>query len=114
MARVRLMGTWKGTLPVTMRHMQSMPELVRVFNALQQSEVGEVPLVVLLVTKFMQGVKLAIMEGLQGVLIWPNAGVNKTAAMASATTSRRPGRGARSSIWFGLVLFCGFELRRMR
>lgn len=97
-ARERLMGTWKGTLPVTMRHKQSMLELVRVFKALQQAEVGEVPLELLLVTKFMQGVKLAIVDGLQGVLIWPNAGVIKTAVMASATISRRLGNGTRSSM----------------
>lgn len=70
MARERLIGTWKGTLPVTMRHTQSMLELVRDFRALQQFEVGEVPLVLLFVTKFKQGVKLAIIEGLQGVLTW--------------------------------------------
>ena len=70
MARVRLIGIWKGTLPVTMRHRQSILELVRDFRALQQAEVGEVPLVLLFVTKFMQGVKLAIIEALQGVLTW--------------------------------------------
>lgn len=44
MAKVRLTGILKGTLPVTMRHKQSMPPLVRDLRALQHSVVGEVPL----------------------------------------------------------------------
>lgn len=70
-ARVLLIGIWKGTLPVTMRHMQSMLVLVRDLSALQQSAVGEVPLPLLLVTKFMQGVKLEIIEAEHEVLICP-------------------------------------------
>ena len=71
MARVRLIGNWKGTLPVTMRHKQSIPPVVRVLRALQQSAVGEVPLAVLLVSKFIQGVKVLSIDGLHGVLICP-------------------------------------------
>jgi hypothetical protein len=71
MAKVRLMGIWKGMFPVRMRHKQPMPLVVRDFIELQQSEVGDVPLAVLFVTKPMQGVKLEIIEALHGVLIWP-------------------------------------------
>lgn len=71
MAKDRLMGIWKGTLPVTMRHRQSRPPLARDLRELQQSALGEVPFAVLFVNKFMQGVKLEMMEALHGVLIWP-------------------------------------------
>lgn len=71
MARVRLIGNWIGTLPVTMRHIQSLLVLVRFLSELQQSAVGAVPLAVLLVRKFMQGLKLAIVAAVQGVPIWP-------------------------------------------
>lgn len=71
MAKVRLMGIWKGTFPVTMRHRQSVPPLARDFRAVQQPAVGEVPFPVLFVTKLTQGVKLVIIEALHGVLIWP-------------------------------------------
>lgn len=71
MARERLIGSWKGTLPVTMRHKQSLLVLVRAFSELQQSAVGEVPLELLLVRKLMQGDKLEIAEALQGEPTWP-------------------------------------------
>lgn len=71
MARVRLIGNWIGTLPVTMRHIQSLLVLVRFLSELQQSAVGAVPLAELLVRKFMQGPKLAIVAAVQGVPIWP-------------------------------------------
>lgn len=45
--------------------------LVRDLSALQQSAVGEVPLPLPLVTKFMQGVKLEIIEAEHEVLICP-------------------------------------------
>lgn len=41
MARDRLMGTWKGTPPVTMRHKQSWPLLIRSFKELQHADVGD-------------------------------------------------------------------------
>lgn len=104
MARVRLIGTWKGTLPVVMRHRQSIPVPVKVLRALQQSEVGEVPLALLFVTKFMQGLKLEIIVALQGVLIWAHAGMIKTAATASKAVIRR-GKGFGSSMWGGFVRF---------
>lgn len=70
-AKVWLMGIWKGTLPVTIRQRQSVPLLVMDLSELQQSEVGvEVPFVVLFVKKFKHGVKLVIIEGEHGVLIW--------------------------------------------
>jgi hypothetical protein len=71
MAKDRLMGIWKGTFPVTMRHKQPMLPLVRDFRELQQLALGgEVPFPVLFVKKFKQGVKLEIIEALHGVLIW--------------------------------------------
>ena len=48
-ARVWLMGILKGMLPVAIRHIQSVPLLMRDLRELQQSDVGEVPLAVLLV-----------------------------------------------------------------
>lgn len=71
MARVRLMGIWKGTLPVTIRQRQSVPLLVMDLRELQQSEVGEVPLAVLFVRKLAQELKLDNIVGLQDVLICP-------------------------------------------
>lgn len=71
MAMVLLMGSWKGMFPVRMRQKQPMPPLVRDFRELQQSEVGEVPLALLFVTKPMQGLKLEIIEALHGLLICP-------------------------------------------
>lgn len=41
MAKLRLMGTWKGTPPVTMRHKQSWPLLMRSLRDLQQAAVGD-------------------------------------------------------------------------
>lgn len=40
-AKDRLMGISKGTPPVTMRHKQSWPFLMRSLNELQQAEVGD-------------------------------------------------------------------------
>lgn len=71
MAKLRLMGIWNGTLPVTMRQAQSMLLLVSDLSALQQSEVGEVPFAVLFVRKFIQGLKLEIIEAVQGVVTCP-------------------------------------------
>ena len=71
MAKVLLIGKLKGTLPVAMRQKQSMPLLVRLLSAVQQSAVGEVPLELLFVRKFIQGVKLESIEPVHGVLIWP-------------------------------------------
>ena len=72
MARVLLIGIWKGKLPVTIRHKQPMPLLVRFLSALQQSALGgEVPFPLLFVTKFIQGVKLEIIDGEHDVLTCP-------------------------------------------
>lgn len=57
--------------PVTRRHAQSRLVLVTDLSASQQAVVGDVPLEVLFVMKFMQGAKLIIMEALQGELVWP-------------------------------------------
>lgn len=71
MAKVRLIGMLKGTLPVTTRHKQSLPPLVRDLMESQHSAVGEVPLPLLFVRKLMQGVKeVLIADTLHGVLIW--------------------------------------------
>jgi hypothetical protein len=71
MAKVLLIGNVKGTLPVTTRHIQSLLPLVRVLMELQQSAVGEVPLLLLFVRKPMQGLmELLIIDMLHGVVIW--------------------------------------------
>ena len=56
---------------MTMRQRQSRPPLASDRIALQQSEVGEVPLAELLVTKFKQGLKVETMEALQDMFICP-------------------------------------------
>lgn len=89
MARERLMGSWKGTLPVTKRQKQSMPELVTDLSESQQSEVGDVPLEVLFVRKFMHGVKLESIEALHGVLICPETCKAKRMAVAANALIRR-------------------------
>lgn len=71
MAKLRLIGSRKGTLAVTMRHKQSMPLLVRFLREPQQSAVGDVPLPLLFVRKFMQGVNVESIVGVHGLLIWP-------------------------------------------
>lgn len=71
MARVRLMGIWKGTLPVTIRQRQPVPLLAMDLRELQQSVVGEVPFLVLLVMKFTQGLKVESIVGLHAVVICP-------------------------------------------
>jgi hypothetical protein len=71
MAKVLLIGNVKGTLPVTTRHKQSLLPLVSVLMELQQSAVGEVPLLLLFVRKPMQGLmELLIIDMLHGVVIW--------------------------------------------
>lgn len=71
-ASVRLIGTWKGTLPVTIRHRQSIPLPMRDLRESQQSEVGEgeVPFGLLLAMKLMHGVKLEIIEEVHEVVTW--------------------------------------------
>lgn len=71
MANVLLIGTPKGTLPVTTRHKQSIPSLVRFLSEPQQPAVGEEPLAVLLVRKVIHGAKVASTEAVHAVLIWP-------------------------------------------
>lgn len=71
MANVRLIGTRKGTLAVTMRHAQSKLLPVRFLREPQQSEDGDVPLPLLFVRKFMQGVNVVSIVGVHGLLIWP-------------------------------------------
>ena len=68
-ARVRLIGSRKGTLPVTMRHVQPMLLLVRFLRALQQAALGDVALALLLVRKLKQGVKVVSIAGVHGLLM---------------------------------------------
>jgi len=58
-------------LAVINRQAQSIPVLMRDLNELQQLPVGDEPLLVLPVIKFMHGVKLLIIEVVHGVLICP-------------------------------------------
>lgn len=72
MAKVRLNGKDKGTFPVKIRQPQSTLSATIDFTESQQSWVGEdCPFAVLPVMKFKHGVKLVIIEAVQGVLIWP-------------------------------------------
>lgn len=59
---------------MAIRQRQSFPLAMRELSDLQQSEVGEVALLLLLVTKLMHGENVVIMEGVQGVVICPKAG----------------------------------------
>lgn len=60
-----------------------------VFSELQQSELGEVPLAVLLEMKFTQGEKLESIVGLQAVVICPWTGeISAIKAMAKAGRAR--------------------------
>lgn len=115
MAKVRLIGTEKGTLPVTMRHRQSMPPLAMDLRESQHWEVGDDvdPLEELLVRKFMQGVKALITDALHGVLIWALAGPPITTTMATTTPSHHPTRrpiSLFSSLLFSSVLGDLFEV----
>lgn len=96
-ARVRLTGILKGTLPVAIRQRQSFPLAMRELSELQQSEVGEVPLLLLLVTKLMHGVNVVIMEGVQGVVICPETGEIAIVVAKIATTRIRNRRSIEMS-----------------
>lgn len=82
------MGSGIGMFAVRMRHRQPTPVLARDLMELQQSAVGEVvPLALLLVMKLKHGVKLEIIEGEHGVETWARAGTIR-AARAMASTER--------------------------
>lgn len=88
-ARDRLMGILKGTLPVAIWQRQPVPLVVNDFSTLQQSEVGAVPLALLLVIKFMHGVKLVSIEVVHGILNWPYTGKDRsTKAIDNARINR--------------------------
>lgn len=70
-AKVRLIGSWTGTLAVSKRQAQSTLVLVSDCKALQQSGVGDEPLLLLPVMKLKHGVKLLIIDVVHGVLICP-------------------------------------------
>lgn len=81
-ANVRLIGILKGTLPVTIRQRQSVPLLVKDLRTLQHSADGEVPLRLLFVMKFIQGVKEVSIEVVQGIVNWPNVeGTNRSTSV---------------------------------
>ncbi|CAI0559441.1 unnamed protein product [Linum tenue] len=92
MARVLLIGIWKGTLAVTRRHMQSMPAPVRFLSWSQQSAVGEEPAAELFVRKFMQGVRPAMAVAEHGVVIWPLEGEIRKASASEAAMEMRSTR----------------------
>lgn len=96
-ARVRLTGSWNGTLPVTMRQKQPIPVLASDFTALQQSAVGVVPLAELLVTKLKHGMKLEIREAEHGVTIWLWVGT-----VRNASPTKSPMNKTTSSAGVGL------------
>ena len=72
-ASALLIGRLNGTLPVTIRHMQSVLLVMSEPRASQQPEVGEPPPFVLPVMKFRHGVKLLMRELLHAVVIWADA-----------------------------------------
>ena len=92
MAKVLLTGILRGTFPFTMRHIQSIPPFVRDLSELQQSAVGDVPLLLLFVRKFMQGDIEFIMEALHGVLICALADLPMKIATANIMARRHIGR----------------------
>ncbi|KAG6435570.1 hypothetical protein SASPL_100444 [Salvia splendens] len=106
MARVRLRGTLKGTLPVTIRQRQSLPLLMRDLSELQHSEGGLLPLRLLLVTKFMHGVNVVIMEGVHGVEIWAEAGERRSVVAMSARAEIEI-REAMLLLLLMLMMMCG-------
>lgn len=80
MAKLGFIGIWNGIPPVTIRQRQLVPLVIIVLSALQQSSVGEVPLLLLFVKKFTHGVKLVIIGPVHGVLIiWPSTGCSTAA-----------------------------------
>jgi hypothetical protein len=85
MARLRLMGRLKGTLPVRMRQAQSA--LLRTISASdpQHCCVGDPPPLVLPVTKLRHGVNVVISDAVHDVATCPLAGDTTTAS--TTTTS---------------------------
>lgn len=75
------MGNWTGTLAVRRRHAQSTLLPNRDLSEPQHWVVGEVPLPVLPVMKFMHGVKLVIIDAVHGVVICALIGVIDIARM---------------------------------
>ena len=69
------------------RQLQSMLVLRSDLNELQQSAVGEDPVPVLPVMKLKHGVKVEIIEVVQGELICPSAGMTEIASSTSTTTA---------------------------
>ena len=84
MARVRLMGRPKGTLPVRMRQAQSAPVRTTPATALQHCSVGEPPPLVLPVTKLRHGVNVLISDAVHDVA---TPACPDTAAGSTASTS---------------------------
>jgi len=86
-AVVRLIGILKGTLPVTIRQRHPIPPVVKDLNELQQSDEGEVPLVLLLVKMLIQGPTVVIIDGVHWLSggCWLRTGETSTAIKATNT-----------------------------
>lgn len=87
-AVVRLIGILKGTVPVTIRQRHPIPPVVKDLNELQQSDEGEVPLLLLLVMKPIQGLTVVIIDGVHWLsgCCWLRTGNASTAISATTTT----------------------------
>lgn len=84
-AVVRLTGILKGTLPVTIRQRHPIPPVVKDLSELQQSDDGEVPLLLLLVKKLIQGLTVVIIDGVHWLsgCCWLRTGKASTAINAT-------------------------------
>lgn len=101
-ASVRFIGTWKGTPPVTIRHKQSCPLLIRFLSELQQSEVGEDALE-RLARKPIQLPKLLNIAPVQALLVWPTTGMART-IQANIKIGMRHGKVTNRSINLRILL----------
>ena len=90
-AVVRLIGILKGTLPVTIRQRHPIPPVVKDLSELQQSDDGEVPLLVLLVKKLIQGPTVVIIDGVHWLSggCWLLTGKASTASKATIAVITR-------------------------
>lgn len=90
-AVVRLTGRLKGTAPVTIRQRHPIPPVVKDLSELQQSDDGDVPLLLLLVNKLIQGLTVVIMAGVHWLsgccCCWPLIGEASTMIIATTITT---------------------------
>ena len=85
---------------MTKRQLQSMLVLRSDLNELQQSAVGEDPVPVLPVMKLKHGVKVEIIEVVQGELICPSAGMTEIASTSTTTATVASTETARWKAFF--------------